>query len=412
MITPPSPPPAENPYGKLFDYYAAQDIFPTYSGFESADGLRAHEQMRRRAFSDKLKLPPRSFRGVRLIEFGPDTGENALVFAQWGASCTLVEPNARAHSTVREYFARFGLSTGLEAILDTDISQFAGRPEAARQYDLVIAEGFIYTVKPESVWINLFHDLLVDEGHAVFSFYDPASCVTELMLKAAHAAGCRKSNQPRRDVAHRLFATKWASIAHRRSLDSWIMDVLENPFVRLTYFIDARELCRSMHQAGFSLYSAWPGYDDSLDIHWFKKLPAPDARLRSQQRFIERSRLGHLFGKSIFIVDDSLDVEALWQPLVGIVDGLIDGVDEAAVTRGDALLAELDALVQSPRVMASATDRAEAHALAVSYRRLIRLIASGTFEELADFCNTDQAFVREWGVPNHYAVFTRIAQPA
>ena len=232
------------------------------------------------------------------------------------------------------------------------------------------------------------------------------------MLKAVHAAGCRKSDLPRRDVAHRLFATKWASIAHRRSLDSWIMDVLENPFVRLAYFIDARELCRSMHQAGCSLYSAWPGYDDSLDIHWFKKLPAPEARLRSQQRFIERTRLGHLFGKSLFIVDDTLDVERLWQRLVGITDGLIDRIDESAVTHGDALLAELDGLVQSPRVMASATDRVEAQALAVSYRRLIRLIASGTFDELAGFCNTDPAFIREWGVPNHYAVFTRIAHPA
>lgn len=411
MITPPSPPPAGNPYGKLFDYYAAQDIFPTYSGFQSADGLRMHERLRRRAFSDKLKLPARAFRGARLIEFGPDTGENALVFAQWGASCTLVEPNVRAHPTVREYFARFGLSAGLEAIIDTDISQFAGRPEAARRYDMVIAEGFIYTVKPESVWINLFRDLLVDEGHAVFSFYDPASCVTELMLKAVHAAGCRKSNQPRRDVAHRLFATKWASIAHRRSLDSWIMDVLENPFVRLAYFIDARELCHSMHQAGFSLYSAWPGYEDSLDIHWFKKLPSPEDRLRSQRRFIERNRLGHLFGKSIFIVDDQLDVERLWQDMVGVTDGLIDGVDEAAIARGTALLAELDGLVQSPRVMASASDRAGAHDLAVSYQRLMHLIASGSFDDLADFCNTDQAFIREWGVPNHYAVFTRIALP-
>ena len=412
VIKLPSPPPAGNPYSKLFDYYAAQDIFPTYSGFESADGLRRHEYLRRRAFADKLKLPARSLRGARLIEFGPDTGENALVFAQWGASCTLVEPNVKAHAKVREYFARFGLSDGLEQIIEADISQFAGRPEAARQYDLVIAEGFIYTVKPESVWINLFHDLLVDEGQAVFSFYDPASCVTELMLKAVHAAGCRKTDLPRRDVAHRLFATKWASIAHRRSLDSWIMDVLENPFVRLAYFLDARELCRSMREAGFSLYSAWPGYDDSLDVHWFKKLQAPDDRLRSQQRFIERSRLGHLFGKSIFIVDDSLDVERLWKDLVGITDGLIDGVDAAAAARGDALLAELDGLVQSPRVMAPATDRAEAHALAESYRRLLRVITSGTFDELTDFCNTDQAFIREWGVPNHYAVFTRLAPQA
>ena len=164
VIKLPSPPPAGNPYNKLFDYYAAQDIFPTYSGFESADGLRRHEYLRRRAFADKLKLPARSFRGARLIEFGPDTGENALVFAQWGAACTLVEPNIKAHAKVREYFARFGLSGGLETIIEADISQFAGRPEAAQQYDLVIAEGFIYTVKPESVWINLFHDLLVDDG--------------------------------------------------------------------------------------------------------------------------------------------------------------------------------------------------------------------------------------------------------
>jgi hypothetical protein len=394
-------------YAKLSDYYADQAIFPTYSRFHSVEGLNAHEVERRRVFTEKLYLPPRAFKGARLIEFGPDTGENALVFARWGAQCTLVEPNANAHQTIRGYFDRFGLCSHLDAIVPTDLEGFVARPEAALRYDMIVAEGFIYTVKPESTWIQLFSRLLSDDGYAVFSFYDPTSCFMELMLKVIHANACRWSGHSRADTARLLFTAKWDGIGHRRSIDSWIMDVLENPFVRLEFFIDSRALCRAMHDAGVTLYSAWPPYADGLDIHWFKKTHSPGERLASQERFITRSLLGHLFGRPIFLVEERRDVDALLAELLGITDRLIDAFDHAQAARCAELLAQLEPILRSGDIVASDDHRQQALELTQSYRSILDLLQRQDFEALARFCSTDRRFVQDWGVPNHYAAFTR-----
>ena len=71
---------------KLFNYYERQDVLPTFGNFKSAAELEAYAGLRRELFSDKLVLPPRLFRDADMLEFGPDSGENALVFASWGAN--------------------------------------------------------------------------------------------------------------------------------------------------------------------------------------------------------------------------------------------------------------------------------------------------------------------------------------
>ena len=60
-------------------------MLPTVGHFQEDTDLIAHEEHSRRLFLDKLKMPPQMFRGARLLEFGPDAGENSLVFALWGA---------------------------------------------------------------------------------------------------------------------------------------------------------------------------------------------------------------------------------------------------------------------------------------------------------------------------------------
>ena len=88
----------------LDKYYKKRGILPTHAGFTESEELVAYEMMRCNFFTSKLFLPPRMFYDTHVLEFGPDTGENALVFARWGAKMTLVEPNAVAKPHILEYF--------------------------------------------------------------------------------------------------------------------------------------------------------------------------------------------------------------------------------------------------------------------------------------------------------------------
>ncbi len=171
-------------YDKLFQYYAHEQFLPTFGNFENASKLAQYTDARRTVFVEKLMLPIQMFDGADVLEFGPDTGENALVFAQWGARLTLAEPNLHAHGQIRQYFERFGLSDSIADLRSDDIEAFA----SDRKYDLIDAEGFIYTVQPTSLWLSAFSRNLRPGGYAVVSYYETRGTFIELVLKAIHSS--------------------------------------------------------------------------------------------------------------------------------------------------------------------------------------------------------------------------------
>jgi Methyltransferase domain len=391
----------------LHGYYAEQEIMPTHGGFTSPADLDAYQAERARIFTDKLKLPPRTFAGARLLELGPDTGENSLVFARWGAACTLSEPHVRAHAVIREYFDRFGLSGRLEDLEEHGFETYPP-PAPERRFDVVDAEGFVNAIQPPSAWIDRLPGLVADDGFAVLFYYEAYGCLFELTWKVVHARYRELTGLGRAEAAEEVFAAKWASIPHKRPLAAWAMDVLENPFVRLETFLDARELCRAMTHAGFVLHSAWPSYDGGLDVHWFKRDRTPEARLAEQVDFIGRSRLSHLFGRKHFLASAEVLDESMLQGALQHMDALVDGWDGQRAKQLDAHLAAVSAALELPTVLADPDDTRRSVEGVDMLRRLLHVLGDGVPERIAAFCNGDAAFVEAWGLPSHFAVFRKL----
>lgn len=391
----------------MYEYYIAQDAFPTYGSFETKEELHAYEQQRRSIFTDKLYLPARTFANADLIEFGPDTGENSLVFARWGARCTLVEPNKKAHPILYRYFERFKLSSLLTGVIGMDIEAFSQSPHTRIRYDFIDAEGFIYTVRPLSLWMKLFSDLLRPNGFAILFFCETFGSFQELFLKCIFNRYRMLTNMESRTAARNLFKGKWDSIPHKRSIDAWIMDVLENPFVRLRYFLDAQRLCEKMAEYGFSLYSSWPPYKDGLDVYWFKKVKSPDEWLDSQREFIARMRLGHMFSRKLLVLKELSLYESLAN-LLKATDSLIDVWSGEAVHLCYRVLESLGSLVVSEAVFGPEEAKKSTVAAIRSMQTILRLLDKGAASELVAFCNQDQAFLQSWGTPSHFAVFRKV----
>src|ERR1700761_148655 len=225
---------------KLFQYYADERFLPTFGNFRDAAQLTKYAEARRIVFTEKLMLPIQIFRGANVLEYGPDSGENALVFALWGADMSLAEPNLRAHAQIQEYFQRFALEDKLMILRSADIETFS----AKQKYDVIDAEGFIYTVQPASMWLAAFSRNLSLGGYAIVSYYETRGAFIELVLKAIHASCKALTSLEPVAAAEKLYQAKWDSIPHPRPFASWVRDVLENPFVRLRYFLDAADLCR------------------------------------------------------------------------------------------------------------------------------------------------------------------------
>ncbi|MHC4043017.1 class I SAM-dependent methyltransferase [Bradyrhizobium sp. 23AC] len=392
---------------KLFNYYERQDVLPTFGNFKSSTELEAYASQRRELFSDKLVLPPRLFRDADVLEFGPDSGENALVFAGWGANMTLAEPNRHAHPKIQAYFAHFGLTQRLRELALADVEGFS----SDRRFDIIDAEGFIYTVQPSEKWLGVFHRLLNPDGYAVVSYYERYGGFFELALKAIHAAGKALGGRAPLDTAKMLFEAKWDSIPHTRSFESWLMDVLENPFVRHRYFLDAASLCAAAHQQGFDVHSAWPAYRDSLDIYWHKKVLSGDEKLHRARRHLDRSRLSFLGGRKLYLVGKADDVQAISasiEALVLDVDGMIDDPFGESLPRVVAGLASLRETIRTTDILAD--DAADIEAIIAtldSFHRIFGAIGRRDASAVAALTQSDPAFINTWGQPAHFLVIRK-----
>ncbi|MDA9498817.1 class I SAM-dependent methyltransferase [Bradyrhizobium sp. CCBAU 11357] len=392
---------------KLFNYYERQDVLPTFGNFKSAAELDAYASQRRELFSDKLVLPPRLFLDAEVLEFGPDSGENALVFAGWGANMTLAEPNRHAHPKIEAYFAHFGLTERLRELALADVEGF----RSERRYDIIDAEGFIYTVQPTENWLGVFHRLLNPDGFAIVSYYERYGGFFELALKAIHAAGKALSGRPALETAKSLFEAKWNSIPHTRSFESWLMDVLENPFVRHRYFLDATALCTAAHAQGFDIHSAWPAYRDSLDVYWHKKVLSADEKLRRAARHLDRSRLSFLGGRKLYLVgkaDAVAAISASIETLVLDVDAMIDDPFGESLPRVVANLASLREAIGTTDILADdASDIETIVATLDSFHRIFSAIGRRDASAVAALTQTDPAFINTWGQPAHFLVIRK-----
>jgi hypothetical protein len=390
---------------KMYEYYAAQDVQPTYADFSGDAELFKYAKVRNDVFF-RMSLPPALFRDKELLEFGPDTGENSLVFAQWGANVTLVEPNKEAHPYIQRYFSKFKLEKSLKEIVAKSVLDFV----PAKPYDIIDAEGFIYTVQPTSAWIAKLHECLKPDGFAIVTYNEMYGGFMELLLKALYQSVVRsKAFGPGVDTVKRLFLPKWDSIPHTRKIESWFMDVIQNPFVRKKYFIDPAELLREMHDGKFRLYSSWPNYKDVLAMNWIKGEYSAKRDNDAAITFIEQSRLSHFLSTQCVLSSPSPALSNGLAELVGIVDGLIDVASSPNCQKAISILDDILDYFNKGQIITSQADVAKAKDILIMIRTAMILIEQGNVENIIKFCREDQVFIATWGMPNHHGVFQKMS---
>ena len=394
-------------YKKMYEYYKQQNKFPTYGAFHSEDDLLKYESHRRDLFVKRLYLPTQIFKNAKLMEIGPDTGENSLIFAKWGAMCTLVEPNSNTFPVINQYFDHYKLMDRLVEIIPEDVNSMAKHNEYNNSFDVIDAEGFIHTVKPTKMWVDLFSRLLKDDGILILFYYEKFGCFFELLYKVLYYFVMDLSGMKGKEAAKLLFQSKWDSIPHKRTMDSWVMDVLENPFTRLEFTLEAKSLCESMQQAGLSLYSSWPPYKNGLDVSWFKKPVINQEQIESQNEFIMRNRLSHIFGKNLYLINHDVEFEESLSNLIKLTDTLIDEFDLSKVNQCEQYLENIEQRLLNNETIADTEDLKATLLILKSIKNIFKLISQQNIEELIKFCNDDKEFINCWGVPSHFAVFCK-----
>ncbi len=97
------------------------------------------------------------------------------------------EPHEKAHGTIRDYFSRLQQDDRLKQLRSEDVLQISAPLHEAERFDVVDAEGFIYTILPTRSWLEKCAALTRTGGFFVVFYYEAYRSFMELVLKVVHA---------------------------------------------------------------------------------------------------------------------------------------------------------------------------------------------------------------------------------
>lgn len=263
----------------LLDYYRKNHFNPVPIDLATPEALASHAAKRRNLYSGHLGIPLGLLSGQKVLEFGCNSGENAVVLALCGAELTLVEPNEQVHQRLRDVFEVFGLTGRLAEVSSLGIDDF---PEDGK-FNLVLAEGFLFTLPNKAELAAKICRLLAPGGIGVISFNCRFGGLIELHKRLALYRACELSGAGFRSeeslaIAQDLFGEAFGRIKASRPFAAWWKDLLVNPFYADRYLWSYGELLPVIESAGAEFLSTSPRWFAEEAMRWYKDVPAPGGR--------------------------------------------------------------------------------------------------------------------------------------
>lgn len=390
----------------LSDYYARLKLNPVRHDISSPERMRAHESKRRNLLENRLKLPFLLWDGAKVLEFGPASGENAVVLARHGARLTFVEPLDYLIAELRENFSRYGVADRIEAVHADVVETF----RSSRKYDVVFAEGFIQCLDEPYAAISKLSGFLADGGFLIVSAPNTCGTFIEFLKKVYlelifNSLGIVDSEH-RLKAARRLFAAQFARINHSRSFDSWAKDNLLSPLYRLKNFLELPEMLAAL-PADVHLYSSWPNYLYCDDMTWHKTVKGAAA---ARQDCLDgyNARVPHfLHGLPLPQGELELFNPREGEELAGAIRGCMAKLDRAIEEKAaDAALVvgALKALRCRIKLSAKAVSGLQT---VEAWLALFESAATADSQAKYERAWNASAVLESWGIPGHYCVFQR-----
>ena len=258
----------------LAAYYEQNEFNPVPIPLDTPEAWNAHLAKRVNLYERHLGIPPSLFLGRSAIEFGCNSGENALVLAHYGADITLVEPNEQVLPRLRELFKRYGLDDRISELLNAGITEY----ETQDVFDLAVCEGFLYTMDNRDEMLAKLCRLIAPSGYGVVSFNDRYGMCVEYLKRlvfwrACQAAGVTDVHGGESvEVARRLFGEDFAALNASRPFEAWWKDVLVNPFIADNFFWSYQDVIPIIEAEGCEFISTSPRWSSVDSFSWYKNI--------------------------------------------------------------------------------------------------------------------------------------------
>lgn len=205
-------------------------------------------------FRDHLKFPPKMFSGAELIDFGAGTGENTIYFANWGATCTLVEMNEQAQTIAREVFSKYAERKEGHAFVCSSIFDYS--PKDQKKYDIVHCCGVLaHTAAKEDAFRKIAR-FVKPGGFLIFSDPNKAGGFQNMLQRFA-VYQFASSPDEMVEVCELLFkedidrSERFVPRTRRAIIfDRWVIQSQDDPSVA--------EVVTWAQESGLRMYSSYP----------------------------------------------------------------------------------------------------------------------------------------------------------
>lgn len=278
----------------FLSYYGSHEIIPVSLG--GVDGVT--HRRRRLALYRILGLPQSAFRNSTVIEFGPGTGENAVVVSDLRpSSIILVDGNQPSIASIQRLMEDGLLDLERCVIVEADFNE----PDLnLPQSDIVLAEGCIpHQFDPIQSLRNVAR-FVADAGILVITTCDSVSTLSDLcrrLFKPTIVKLAKGDFQSAVRIGADFFASHLSTLpAVPRRAEEWVLDAILHPWT------EQWQLPLPMAMAAlddFEFLGSSPAF--LADWHWYKEYGDPSIARKT----LALSRWAEI---APFMIDRSLEV--------------------------------------------------------------------------------------------------------
>lgn len=246
----------------FLDFYAAHDVVPV-------NYVRDRAFFARRTWlSATLGVPPALIRGSNVLEFGPGTGDNALVTASCGPECyVLVDANPASLAALRERFPSGG---GSVEIVESSVEDFV----AEEMFDVVIAENIIPGQIDPAAFLRRVAEFVRPGGVVIVTCTPAAGLLADACRHLLRPEIKRRgeSFEDQAKLGANIVGSHLATLGpSTRSPEDWIVDnVLHDWYPREVPLFDPRLAVDTLVPLGFDVLGSSPRAGE--DERWFKHI--------------------------------------------------------------------------------------------------------------------------------------------
>jgi len=387
----------------LLKYYQENEINPVVIRVENKDVWKDHEKKRQNLYTNHLKIPLTFFQHRSILEFGCNSGENALYLASLGASLTLIEPNSQVLPRLKDLFRKFGLEKSIENLENKEIEKFVSK----KSYDMVVAEGFLHTLQNRDEMLIKICSLLSPGGIGVVSFDDRYGSLSEMLraLLLQRVCQLRKienlNSESCIETAQELFLEDFKRLNASRDFVSWCLDNLVNLHTSWESFWTYQQIIPLIEKAGCQFYSSSPGWSDIDNYLWYKNVFSIKDR---HLCIIEDWKKNFVFFLTGFPLTDR-HVPPATQSIVNSVSGLIGSMSEFCASSNY----DINSL-QYPKELEeylSDIEYPDIRDFNKCLKSLFAIIKSNDERYIIDNYHSLEGIRNVWGSALHYICFAR-----